>query len=122
MTDKMREALERIIPTEEDMGRAMAYEDRIASLCVTPEWDDLSEGRRESLRRHARAVLALLRTRKETVEVKPSTWRKSRAEWFALPLKLRQRWWAETETSSKEPSEELMQAINLALLRTGEQT
>ena len=28
-------------------------------------------------------------------------------EWYALPLALRQRWWAETDFGKREPSQEL---------------
>lgn len=36
-----------------------------------------------------------------------STWPFTRAQWFALPLRLRQRWWRETDFSTREPSPEL---------------
>lgn len=35
--------------------------------------------------------------------------------WFKLPLKLRVRWWQETEYGKLEPSDELKQAIEDAL-------
>lgn len=35
--------------------------------------------------------------------------------WFRLPMKLRQRWWTETNYGELEPSPELMKAINEAL-------
>jgi hypothetical protein len=37
------------------------------------------------------------------------------AEWFSLPLKLRQRWWRETDYGKNPPSEELMQQIQTEL-------
>ena len=35
--------------------------------------------------------------------------------WFDLPLRLRTRWWAETEYGKKPPSEELKQAVQAAV-------
>jgi hypothetical protein len=32
--------------------------------------------------------------------------------WFSLPLKLRQRWWRETNYNEHEPSAELMKEID----------
>lgn len=43
----------------------------------------------------------------------------TRQEWFTLPLKLRQRWWWETDYSMKPPSAELLEAIKAALVKTG---
>jgi hypothetical protein len=37
-----------------------------------------------------------------------------REVWFALPLKLRQRWWRETDYGAREPSTELRAAIEAA--------
>lgn len=34
--------------------------------------------------------------------------------WFALPLKLRQRWWRETGYGARPPSPELLAAIEVA--------
>jgi hypothetical protein len=36
-------------------------------------------------------------------------------DWYKLPLKLRQRWWDETDYSKKKPSPELEKAIEEAL-------
>jgi hypothetical protein len=36
------------------------------------------------------------------------TERFTRQEWFALPLKFRQRWWRETDFSRRQPSPELL--------------
>ena len=38
--------------------------------------------------------------------------RMRREDWFRLPLKLRQRWWRETDYGLKPPSEELTEIIN----------
>jgi len=38
-----------------------------------------------------------------------------RAHWHKLPLKLRQRWWTETEFSRREPSSELLADVLAAL-------
>ena len=37
----------------------------------------------------------------------------TRAQWSALPLKLRQRWWHETAYGMREPSAELLEAVGL---------
>ena len=37
----------------------------------------------------------------------------TRAQWFALPLKLRQRWWRETDYGKREPSAELLETVGL---------
>lgn len=37
--------------------------------------------------------------------------RMAREKWFALPLKLRVRWWIETDYGRNEPSPELKQEI-----------
>lgn len=37
----------------------------------------------------------------------------TRAQWSALPLKLRQRWWRETAYGMGEPSAELLEAVGL---------
>ena len=42
----------------------------------------------------------------------------SRAQWFALPLVLRQRWRRETDYSAKPPSSDLKEAIRAALQET----
>jgi len=39
----------------------------------------------------------------------------SEKDWYKLPLKLRQRWWDETDYSRNKPSPELMKAIKEAL-------
>jgi hypothetical protein len=41
-----------------------------------------------------------------------SAWTFSREHWFKLPLKLRQRYWRETDYGRKEPSQELLREIN----------
>ena len=41
----------------------------------------------------------------------------TREEWFSLPLKLRVRWWDETDYSKRAPSPELVAEINKALGR-----
>jgi hypothetical protein len=40
-----------------------------------------------------------------------TTWRWTREEWFALPLEVRQRWWRDTDYSKREPSPEMIEAI-----------
>ena len=37
--------------------------------------------------------------------------------WFKLPLKLRQRWWKETDYGKLAPSDDLKKAIDDALVR-----
>jgi hypothetical protein len=44
-----------------------------------------------------------------------SVWGMDRVSWFLLPLKLRQRWWRETDYGRLEPSVELVRAIWQAL-------
>ena len=39
----------------------------------------------------------------------------SEKDWYKLPLKLRQRWWDETNYSRNKPSPELRKAIKEAL-------
>lgn len=39
----------------------------------------------------------------------------TREEWFSIPLKLRQRWWRETNFSREPPSIELEEAIRCVL-------
>ena len=39
----------------------------------------------------------------------------TQAEWFKLPLALRQRWWRETDYSRLPPSDELKSDIRAAL-------
>ena len=34
-----------------------------------------------------------------------------RAQWFGLPLELRQRWWAETDYGNRPPSRALLAAV-----------
>lgn len=41
----------------------------------------------------------------------------AREQWFALPISIRQRWWAETDYGMKEPSEELMAEIEAAVTK-----
>lgn len=36
-------------------------------------------------------------------------------QWFKLPLKLRQRWWRETDYHRLEPSQELLDVVTTAL-------
>ena len=40
----------------------------------------------------------------------------TRAQWFTLPLSLRQRWWRETDYSRNPPSPELALEIELFFL------
>lgn len=40
----------------------------------------------------------------------------SRVEWFSLPLRLRVKWWEETDYSTKPPSIELMDEIRAAIV------
>lgn len=44
-----------------------------------------------------------------------STWPYTREVWFTLPLRLRQRWWRETDYSRLSPSLELLNAIAEAI-------
>ena len=39
----------------------------------------------------------------------------TRAQWFAMPLKLRQRWWKETSYSEWQPSADLLEACDDAI-------
>jgi hypothetical protein len=39
----------------------------------------------------------------------------TRAQWFALPLKLRQRWWRETDYGKHEPNVDLKNEIEKIL-------
>jgi len=39
--------------------------------------------------------------------------------WFGLPVKLRVRWWVETDYGKKEPSEELKREIEAAIVEKG---
>jgi hypothetical protein len=57
-----------------------------------------------------RAMAGALVRPPETAPAQPPS-RFARAQWFALPLELRQRWWAETDYGTREPSPELMAAM-----------
>lgn len=48
-----------------------------------------------------------------------NTWPFTRKQWLAIPLDLRQRWWAETNYSSLKPSPELRSAVEQALRACG---
>lgn len=37
----------------------------------------------------------------------------AKEHWFSLPLKLRVRWWRETDYGRREPSDELLAAVGL---------
>lgn len=39
----------------------------------------------------------------------------TRAEWFTLPLELRQRWWRETDFDRKPPSVQLLAEVRKVL-------
>lgn len=39
----------------------------------------------------------------------------SRAEWFALPLEFRRRWWRETDYSHRPPSDQLLAELHVLL-------
>ena len=41
----------------------------------------------------------------------------TREQWFSLPLKLRRRWWRDTDYSRLPPSEDLIQCITNHLLQ-----
>lgn len=40
----------------------------------------------------------------------------TRAQWFTLPLKLRQRWWRETNFDRDPPSPELLAEVRAVLM------
>lgn len=48
-------------------------------------------------------------------------WMYDRDHWFRLPLKLRQRWWAETDYGRLEPSAELKELIDAEGRRQAEE-
>jgi hypothetical protein len=45
-----------------------------------------------------------------------STWPFSRKAWFQLPLRLRQRWWRETNYSTREPPPALLETVMRILM------
>lgn len=52
-------------PKEEVIDLAaqrIAHDDHVTSLCAIPNWDGLSEGRRDALRRHAASALLQVET------------------------------------------------------------
>jgi len=43
------------------------------------------------------------------------------ADWFRLPIKLRRRWWQETDYGRLPPSDELMSAVRAAIATANQQ-
>ena len=53
----------------------------------------------------------------DAVEGNPVGGHFSRAEWFALPLAFRQRWWRETDYSKQPASDQLLADLHVLLCR-----
>jgi hypothetical protein len=51
------------------------------------------------------------------VKSNPVGWHFNRAEWFALPLTFRRRWWRETDYSTQPASDRLLADLHVLLAR-----